>query len=181
MRNPAQCRVVLEGSGEQLCCPPVEYIKSWSPEKMYKSLEDERDDGTHVITIPRDFDKTVAEAFFKYIYTQGDMVLVSVMCFKPTSLPRSSSASAIGNMQDADSPASTWPQSDRGQTCSMLVVGQAFLTFGLEDGGLYKFKGLIFCNRCGSRSATKLVNLSGPCEPPGSHGKANYFTSHFQW
>ena len=57
MKNHELCCVVLEGTGEVLCRPPVEYIKSWST-VLHKSVDSEsnfkvkvRDDGTREITI----------------------------------------------------------------------------------------------------------------------------------
>ena len=79
MGNNDQCCVVLEDSNEVLCCPPVEYIKIWST-VMYNSIDDrfkvEKRDDKPVVKIPGQFDAVVANAFFKYIYTWGDMVVV---------------------------------------------------------------------------------------------------------
>ena len=79
MGNNDQCCVVLEDSNEVLCCPPVEYIKIWST-VMFNSIDDrfkvEKRDDKPVVKIPGQFDAVVANAFFKYIYTWGDMVVV---------------------------------------------------------------------------------------------------------
>ncbi len=37
---------------------------------------------------------------------------------------------------------------------------------------LYVFRGLVFCNKCGMRSATQLNKLSKPCLPPTPYGEA---------
>ena len=63
-----------------LRCPPVEYIKTWST-IMYHSLDTERfevhvRDGKRQITMSKDFDKVVVNAFFTYIYTAGNLVQV---------------------------------------------------------------------------------------------------------
>ena len=80
MSNPELCCVVLEESGEVLCCPPVEYIKTWST-VMYHSVDAGRfrvefRDGKRQVQISRDFEPVVVDAFFKYIYTWGNMVEV---------------------------------------------------------------------------------------------------------
>ena len=37
---------------------------------------------------------------------------------------------------------------------------------------LYKFQGLVYCNRCGCNGTQKLHKLSEACQPPTSYGKA---------
>ena len=38
---------------------------------------------------------------------------------------------------------------------------------------LYKFKGLVYCNRCGAKGTTKAHKLGAPCMPPTVNGRAN--------
>lgn len=37
---------------------------------------------------------------------------------------------------------------------------------------LYRYRGLVYCNKCGAWSAEQLWGLSAPCEPPRDHGRA---------
>ena len=82
MENHELCCVVLEGTGEVLCHPPVEYLKCWST-VLRKAVESEsnfkvefRADGKREVTISKTHDAVVARAFFMYIYTGGNMVEV---------------------------------------------------------------------------------------------------------
>ena len=38
---------------------------------------------------------------------------------------------------------------------------------------LFRYRGLVYCNRCGSRSVHKLYKLGDPCEPATGYGKTN--------
>ena len=38
---------------------------------------------------------------------------------------------------------------------------------------LFKFRGIVFCNKCGTKGSAKLHKLSSPCLPPTQYGISN--------
>ena len=51
---------------------------------------------------------------------------------------------------------------------SLLHIGNSSVH---SSHKLQMFKGLVYCNRCGSRATHHLRRLAFPCRPPGKHGR----------
>ena len=68
-------------------------------------------------------------------------------------------------------------------TCRPTPIMNTMLHIGNQvihhTHALSVHRGLVFCNKCGSRKGTKVVkNLARPCGPPSSFGKATLKAIH---